>query len=323
MVYLPTLRKMSEQTIKTYKESLNIFLEFISETKKVDIEKIDFDTIDSVVFQQFVAELDRLNMKSSSINVRISAVRSFYKYVSSIDHSLIMYRNEIMKVPLRKINDQNREMEYLTIEQINEILLIPDPSKPIELRDLMLLMVLYDSAVRINELRHIQIKDIYFGRVSYIKITGKGSKIRNTPITQNTVKVIKKYLDVFHCNPLPESFLIYPSNTNASIMMSDDNINRIIKKYACMASLIESGNRIHAHMFRHSRAMHLRQSGMSLELIAEFLGHSDLSTTLIYSSADVEMKARAINKAIGNLFSNEIKSEKENGDDFKVMVGLK
>lgn len=323
VVYLPTLRKMSKQTIKTYKESINQFLDYVSEIKEVNIENINFETIDSATLQMFVTELDRLKMKSSSINVRISAIRSFYKYVSSVDHSLMVYRNEIMKVPLRKNKNQGREMEYLTVEQINEILHIPNPYNPIGLRDLMILMVLYDSAVRVNELRHIRIRDIYFGRVSYIRVTGKGLKVRNTPITSNTAKIIKKYLNTYHCNPLPESFLIYPSNTNATIMMSDDNINRIIKKYACMTSSIEHGNKIHAHMFRHSRAMHLRKSGMSLELIAEFLGHSDLSTTLIYSSADVEMKAKAINKAMENLFSNEKESEEETSNDFKVLVGLK
>lgn len=114
--------------------------------------------------------------------------------------------------------------------------------------------------------------------------------------------MFKKYSRRFHADGRKSGPLFYTTHRQEKTFMSDDNVARFLKKYASEARKknCEIPKRIHPHMIRRSRAMHLYRAGMPLALLAEFLGHEDPETTLIYAFADMEMKREAIEKAKGN-----------------------
>ena len=128
---------------------------------------------------------------------------------------------------------------------------------------------------------------------------GKGSKPRRLPISGETAQHFGRYAAVFHPSPEPATPMFCTVRNHRPTRMSDDNVARFIRQHAtaARASCPDVPARVHPHMLRHSRAMHLYQAGMPLALLTEWLGHADPETTLIYAHADTETKRRALEKA--------------------------
>ncbi len=130
-------------------------------------------------------------------------------------------------------------------------------------------------------------------------LLGKGSKPRRLPITSETARHFDRYAAVFHPRPEPAAPMFYTVRNHRPAPMSDDNVARFIGQHAATARTRcpDVPARVHPHMLRHSRAMHLYQAGMPLALLTEWLGHANPETTLIYAHADTEMKRHALEKA--------------------------
>jgi len=166
------------------------------------------------------------------------------------------------------------------------------------------MILMYDTGARNQELLDLKLSDIHFEEKSpYVVITGKGGKTRFVPVMTKTIEHFKKYVSVFHSELISSSYLFYTERNKKRYAMSPDNTERFIRKYAVAAHGInpEVPMSLHPHMFRHSRSMHLYRSGMPLVLLSEWLGHAQITTTLIYANADTEMKREAIEKATSKL----------------------
>jgi len=162
-------------------------------------------------------------------------------------------------------------------------------------------------------------------------VTGKGGKHRLIPIMEKTAEHCKKYLSLFHPQEHDKKqYLFYTIRQGIKQQMSDDNVARFLKGYGLSAreKCVEIPEKVHPHLFRHTRAMHLYRGGMPLALVAEWLGHAQLETTLIYAHADTEMKRQAIQKATNP--SNPVHSDyfstrdwKNDDDLIRELYGLK
>ena len=165
---------------------------------------------------------------------------------------------------------------------------------------------MYDTGGRNQEMLDLTLGDIHFdGHSPFAVVTGKGGKTRLVPVMPKTVDHYRKYMSIFHPKPVTSSHLFYTERKGSRFAMSPDNTARFIKNYGVAAHNInpEVPESLHPHTFRHSRSMHLYRSGMPMVLLAEWLGHAQLSSTLIYANADTEMKREAIDKATSKLNS--------------------
>jgi len=171
-------------------------------------------------------------------------------------------------------------------------------SSPNGLRDRMLLVLMYDTGARVQEMIDITLRDLRFGRTPTIILHGKGGKIRTVPLMERTVQHLQKYLAKFHPDtPRSSGFpLFYVVTRGEPHPLSDRRIRYLLKDYSNKARehCSEVPENVHPHMFRHSRAMHLYQNGMDLTLVSQWLGHLNLETTQIYAHADTEHKRAAI-----------------------------
>lgn len=162
------------------------------------------------------------------------------------------------------------------------------------------MILLYDTGARDCEILNLMPKDVVTETGSpYVIVHGKGKKIRMIPIMKETVQHYKSYMKRFHQEKKNDVPVFYTEIHGEQHAMSDDNVARFIGKYASLARLTcaDVPERVTPHMFRHSRALNLYRKGVPLPLISEWLGHSNLETTLIYAYADTEMKRAAIEKA--------------------------
>lgn len=329
-VYLPRQKAASPNTIKAYKDTINIFLDYLKQELKLPLLEIGFQCITQKNVEDFLEWLeDERKYSIPSRNQRLSGLRSFYKYAASKDRTLMVHYQEILNIPKKK-QIKGHEIEFFSESALESILEEPDTKKKNGYRDLIFLLLLYDTAARVQELLDVCLQDICLeGKSPYITIAGKGKKTRLVPLMDKTAEHLRKYLSRVHENSSGIDFLFYIVRKGNRTAMSPDNAEKFIKKYGKQAreKNKEVPERLYPHLFRHSRSMHLYRNGMPLALLAEWLGHSRMETTIIYyANADTKMKKEAIEKAttgLNPLFRNNPDINWEDDDEMiKKLYGL-
>lgn len=329
--YLPDRKGFSNNTILSYKMALNLFVTFMREEKGITPNSLTFDVIDAEVIKEYLDWIENTRSCSASTrNQRLMALRSFFEFAGLQDITLMNLSFLAGDIPIKKT--QGRIVEFLSESALGSLLEQPNLNKTKGLRDMFLLILMYDTAARCSEVTGMKICDLHLDTDKpRAYLHGKGNKTRVVPLMAKTVEHCRRYLKLFHpelsAGEGQNEYLFYTVSHQAKHMMSTDAVEAIFKKYGKTASIQckDMPENIHPHMMRHTRAMHLYRSGMPLELLSQFLGHSDIETTLIYAYADTEMKREAIRKADVVRNGKEIPVEIWADDDEMILIlsGLK
>lgn len=305
--YLPGTIGLSPNTIMSYRDTFKVFLEFCSENKKIKPEKFSLDKLNRNLVEEYLMWLEKKRKCIvSTRNVRLSAFHSFCRYLQMKSPSYIHEIQQILSIPMKRT--KKISVEYITLDTMKLLLNKPDKLTKEGRRDMVLLSLLYDSGARVQELADIKVGDVRTASPSTVKLTGKGNKSRIVPLMKPMADLLIQYLKE---NNLTEPHTFdYPLFTNrSSSKLTRAGIAYIIKKYADEAikrapNLIPE--KLSPHCFRHSKAVHLLQSGVNLIYIRDFLGHVDVQTTEIYARIDGEMKRKALEKSNHNIVSDKM-----------------
>jgi len=213
--------------------------------------------------------------------------------------------SRIRKIPVA--NAPENIVEYMSEVAVEAVIAQANTATRKGRRDMFLMLFLYQTAARVQEILDISMRDIVLEDSPFVILHGKGQKARPVPLRKKAVEHLKAYIRAFHgdkSTQSPEQHLFYVTRNGANKRMSEDNARHLIGNYGDItkAFCAEVPENVHPHLFRylfrHSRAMHLYQHGVELTLISQWLGHADLKTTLVYAHADTEMKRKAIEQAI-------------------------
>lgn len=309
-VYLPNQKHCSPHTIRAYQFALTSLLEFVKTKKGITLSCVTFKMIDSVTLSEYLEQLESKHGCSvRTRNHRLNCIRAFYAYVAMMEPTAVIHKNEISKIPLKKI-DMEKIIDYMNEAAVSALMAQPDTKTKKGLRDQFLMIMLYDTAARIQEMLDFRICDLHMGKNATATLFGKGLKQRTTPIMEETIAHFKNYARVFHPdeNMYSKKLLFYTIRNGTEHRMSQDNARRLISAYGAAGKekCLDIPDDVHPHLFRHSRSMHLYQKGMDLTLLSQWLGHAQLETTLMYAYADTEHKRKAIEKATDQ--SNPLKA---------------
>lgn len=264
-------RGLSDNTIFAYRQDLMDFLAFLKKeglnswpTKAVDIDA-------------FLAEQRDLNKATSSISRMISSLRKFYQW---------LVRQNIQKInPMLEIDSPKKEHRLpvaLSVDEVTKLLDQPDVTKKLGIRDRALLETLYATGIRVSELINLKFSDLH-EELKLLKVLGKGSKERLIPISDVAISWIKSYQEKVRDPLLLKSGkytdTIFLNNRGGAL--TRQAVWQIIKHYCQMAGIRKN---VTPHTLRHTFATHLLENGADLRVVQEILGHSDISTTQIYTN---------------------------------------
>ena len=313
--YLPGIIGLSPNTIMSYRDTFKVFLEFCSENKKIKPEKFSLDNLNRMLVEEFLEWLEK-NRKCiiSTRNVRLSAFHSFCRYLQTEFPDYIHWAQQILSIPMKRT--KKISVEYISLDAMKLLLERPDKLTKEGRRDMVLLSLLYDSGARVQELADIKVGDIRTSFPSTVKLTGKGNKTRIVPLMKPMADLLKQYLKE---NNLTEPHTFdYPLFSNRSKgKLTRAGIAYIVNKYASEAIKLAPKLfpiKLSPHCFRHSKAVHLLQSGVNLVYIRDFLGHVDIQTTEIYARIDGEMKRKALEKSYSNIVSEKMPAWQTNAE---------
>nr|WP_288828829.1 site-specific integrase [uncultured Clostridium sp.] len=295
-IYLPSHRNYSKNTISSYCNSFKLLLKYLKDEKNLNPDQITFKVINADCILDFLSWLEKSrNCSKSTVNQRLAAIHSFFKYVQASRPELISQSHSILEIPLRKT--PSPMIAYLTQEDLQLILSQPNAAKKSERRDLVLLCLLYDTGCRVQELADLTVSSIRLEPPAQIKLHGKGDKTRIVPLMSNTAKLLRDYMAEYK---LGESHTLqYPLFCNQrKEPLTRAGVTYILKKYADMARTKSSSipPNVTPHVMRHSKAMHMLEAGINIVYIRDILGHVNISTTEVYARANLEMKRKALEK---------------------------
>jgi site-specific recombinase XerD len=298
--YLPGEKNASRHTIQSYTFTFRLLLTFIEQKMGISPEQLSMKhlTRDTIVVYLDWLESER-KCSITTRNQRLVAIHSFVRFVQKLFPDILFEFQQILNIPDKKC--AKTIVPFLTGEEMRILLSMPNPATQSGFRDMVLLSVLYDSAARVQEIIDMKFKDLRLDKPAVIALHGKGFKTRHVPITEKTKDLLKSYLQ-------------RKLNTHKGISIGDQHIfvnqkkqplsrwgiSYIIKKYVEMAMTVDRFDvsfTVTPHVFRHSKSVHLLQSGVNLIYIRDFLGHSDCSTTQIYAKADTETRRKALEAA--------------------------
>jgi len=293
--YMPKQLGRSPQTIKAHRDALTIFRRFLLEEKKISIQRFTFLECTPVLMQDFIIYLKGMGNSASTCNRRISSIRSYLWLASDRNIALQSVALRIAKIPSCK--EEKREKEILSPEAMSCLLRQPANTK-MGLRDRVMMILLYDSAIRLNELLSLKVQDLVLDcNDPYIRVDGKGNKERVVAITIITAAHLLEYFRVFHEGQFDKQSLFFYTKIKGQLgKMSEGNVERFIKQYADQArnDCNDIPVSVHPHMFRRTRATNLYQSGVELALIARILGHSSIETSKQYATPSMAMLREAM-----------------------------
>ena len=322
--YLPGQRNASIHTIASYRDVFKLLLIFCDSAKLIKPEKIKTSDLSKEFILHFLDWLETERKCSiSTRNQRLAVIHSFVHYVQKESPENLFEFKKILSIPNKK--HPRTLVAYLTGQEVQILLSKPDTSTTVGFRNAILLSVLYDTGSRVQELINIRIKDIRLSSPAVIRLHGKGSKIRQVPIMCKTSELLNLYLEMKEYHPGISKGDNYLFVNQKKQQLSRWGISYILNKYVEKAKDDVGFNvdfPVTPHVLRHSKAMHLLQSGVNLIYIRDFLGHVDCSTTEVYARADSEMKRNAIEKAYVNLVPDTVPKWDEDGDLMKWLNSL-
>lgn len=280
--YLVIERNMSFHTIRSYKKTFQIFIDYLVSTKKFKIKDITFENVTRDIITDFLNYLEE--DKKNSIrtrNQRLAVIKSFYQYCMIDEIDNIDNIRKILSIKSKK--EIKKVMNYLTEDELKRILDSIDTSTKKGRRNLTLITLLYDTAARASEIINLKVEDIHLEE-KYIILTGKGNKQRVVSMMEQTKKLL---VDYFKENNTQSGYLI---NINGK-KMNERFLRDIIK------NINPLNRKISPHVFRHTRAVHLLDKGVNIIYIQELLGHTSVNTTMEYAKVIEKSKFEAIEKA--------------------------
>lgn len=272
--YLEIEKNYSKHTILNYQIDLGDFKEFLKDTP---LENVDY-----LVLRKYLALLKEKNFQSRSVARRLSALRSFFKFLN---------RESYLKTnPILGLSTPKQEKHLPSFLSENEIRQLIDAASSKDergLRDKAIIETFYSTGIRISELVGLNIDDMDLISGT-VKVLGKGKKERLVPIGEHAIRAIRVYLD----NRKKSSDVLFLNKNGSRI--SDRGVRDVVGKYIRLAS-IKKG--VSPHTLRHSFATHLLDHGADLRSVQELLGHANLSTTQIYTHLTTEKLKNVYDKA--------------------------
>lgn len=292
--YLVTERNLARNTQQSYRDALVLLIPFIVEKSNKQIDKLKVTDITAELVRQFLLYLEQnRNCSVATRNQRLATIHALARFIGLNSPEHIEWCTGICNIPFKKA--QKPLVTYLEKHEMDALLAAPDRNTPQGYRDYALLLFLYNTGARADEAAQLKIENIDLAQLpkqitSFVRIRGKGDKVRVCPLWSTTVNEL--------------SFLIKGRAPTEQVFLNRCNqpitrfgIHSLVERYTkkLLPNIPSLSNKqVSPHVIRHTTACHLLRSGVDINTIRAWLGHVSLTTTNIYAEIDLETKTKAL-----------------------------
>ncbi len=269
--YLQYVKNYSTLTIEGYQRDIQEFIQYCHQENIEDFKEVEYPFL-----RGYLAYLHTKNLSPKTINHKMSSLRGLYRYLQKEE---LIDDNPFLLVS--SLKEPQRQPDFLYIDEMIDLLDSIDTHTSLGRRNKAMMELMYASGLRCSEVVSLQLSQIDFSR-QFLLIHGKGGKDRYVPFHDYAAMWLKDYIEndrqeIMMKNHQEHEFVFVnkfgKTLTNRGV---EDIVNRVVKNY-------DPTKKIHPHTFRHSFATHLLEQGIDIRIVQELLGHSNLSTTQVYT----------------------------------------
>lgn len=288
-------RQASPHTIRSYRDTFRLLLQFAMLRLGKEPSRLSWEDVDAPLISAFLNDLqEHRGISARSRNLRLTAIRSFFRYTSFELPDRAEQVQRILAIPSKRY--AQTQISYLSRQEVDALLAGPDRNTWFGRRDHAWMLLAVQSGLRLSELTGLTRGDVQLEAGAYAHVLGKGRKERCTPLTKQCAAVLRTWLKE---PALGEGQHLFPNRGGGRL--SNDGVQYLLARHvatACKACPSLQSKRVSPHVLRHTAAMELLQSGVDTSLIALWLGHESIETTHIYLEADLAMKEKALAKVL-------------------------
>ncbi|HEX30741.1 tyrosine recombinase XerC [Candidatus Poribacteria bacterium] len=280
--YLELERNYSPNTLRGYRSDLKEFERYIRESGLNSVLEVDHLTV-----RGYLARLQLNGLSRATVQRKLSSLKTLYRFLHRMG---FIEADPTASISTPRV--ERRLPDFLTVEEVDMLLSAPREDRPIEVRDKAMLELMYSTGVRVSELLAIDLNDIDMSEMT-VRVKGKGRKERILPFGEVAKKALERYLEI------RDRMIPAGSNCRALFVsdwgrrMTSRNFRQRLKIYTKRAGIKK---KVSPHILRHSFATHMLEAGADLRAVQELLGHSNLSTTQIYTHVTAERLKRIYDK---------------------------
>ena len=293
--YLLNRKGCSPNTIASYSDCIRLLINYFLKQNNKKVEQIVIEDFSAEFVLDF---LDKIEEKVLPItrNQRLAAIKTFFRFLAEQEPELIGTCEKICAIPAKKT--EHKIIKSMEVQQVRAIINAADTTTVNGARDRAILLFLYNTGARVQEIVDLNINELNIEKVNIeqVLLTGKGRKQRIVPLWKETIEAIQHYLNIRQKDDINSEILFLNRD---SFRLTRFGIGYIIEKYKKIAEkkcLSLQKMTVSPHVFRHTTALHLIQSGVDIVTVKEWLGHADLKTTSMYMEINIEMKRQALEK---------------------------
>ena len=292
--HLVAERNLACNTQKSYRDALQQFLPFIARAARRQIERLRIEDVSAARTRAFLQDLEKTRQCGiATRNQRLAAIRSLARFIGLRSPEHLEWSGQIRAIASKKT--ARPLIAYLEKDELDALLKAPNQRTTQGRRDYAILLFLYNTGARADEVAQARIGDLDLGAASSrdassVVVRGKGNKLRRCPLWQKTVDELRPLID--HRAPSQHVFL-----NRRGQPLTRFGIHALVERYAAhVAKKLPSvaKKRVSPHTIRHTTATHLLRAGVDINTIRAWLGHVCLSTTNVYAEVDLKMKAKAL-----------------------------
>jgi site-specific recombinase XerD len=295
--YVPSQKTKSAHTLKAYSDALSLYIGFLETKKSINSSNLNGNCFCAANIEDWLVWLmESRSCSPETCNNRLASLRAFLKYLGSRDVSCLHLSQAASQIERRKV--YTKKVTGMSKKAVSALLEAPDSSTKAGRRDITLMVVMYSTAARIDEILSMRIEQLHLDTDKpNITVIGKRGKIRTLYLLPKATAHLRAYIKDSHgATPNPSSFVFYSRNTGPAGKMSQKAVNKQLRKHAQAARSVcgEVPAKIHAHQLRHAKASHWLEDGMNIVQISFLMGHAQLQTTMVYLDITTEQTAKAL-----------------------------
>ncbi len=291
--YAHTQRDLSDNTIRSYRDTWRMLLKHLAASGGVPASKVDFDAVTATSITAFLDHLEHdRGCTAKTRNTRLTAIRSVLARALPDHPEHAATITQALAIPPRRTT--RPVIEFLTPREVDALLAAPDTATRTGRRDQALLALAVQTGLRVSEICALTCADLHLGASPSVACTGKGRRQRVTPLTKATVAIMSTYLSERQKRPGVALF----AGPHGQPLSRDALEHRLARHLSAATISCPSiaGKHITMHTLRHTAAMNLLTAGVDVAVIALWLGHADTHSTDAYLHADMAIKQVAIDR---------------------------
>lgn len=288
--HLITVKGLRPASVRSYRDTIRLLLCFVAQRKGTKITKLNVDDLSFERVLGFLRYLehDRHNHVRTR-NQRLAALHTLFDYIAGREPEMLGTCQQVTAIPMKRAAPA--ETHFLERDEVEALLRHLPRTGRLALRDHALLLFLYNTGARAQEVADMRVGHLELGENAVVRLHGKGAKWRTCPLWRQTAQLLAQLLDAANDPPTADAPVFCSATGDA---LTRFGIYKIVRRHAGHVDNPRTHRQVSPHVFRHTTAMHLLEAGVEVNVIRGWLGHADLSTTNRYAQINTRAKIEAL-----------------------------